>query len=252
MRDADEAVPVAGSVVRDEDVLSRRRNGQPGLVRPRGRHADGRGPRPAVVRRLGDRHAGLEPLEPRGEHRPLCIDHDLRVVLPVLDRLADTDEPVGSPRPSAVGGNAQDDRWARAGRTPGRSGVSGRKAVDVWSRWVGGDRRFPIVRADLPHPLGRPTGVRDRTRRTGSPVRACSAGRVDGFQTRPRLVGRLALLVGEGVALSLLVALLVAALGPARVRGADRGRRRAVTGDDDRDDRDDREDREDGDEDPDP
>ena len=84
VRDADEAVPVAGSVVRDEDVLSRRRDGQPGLVRPRGRHADGCGPRPAVVRRLGHRHAGLEPLEPRGEHRPVRIDHDLWVVLPVL------------------------------------------------------------------------------------------------------------------------------------------------------------------------
>ena len=231
VRDADEAVAVAGSVVRDVDVLSRRRDGQPRLVRPRRRHADGSvHVRPWSVD-LRDRHAGLEPLEPRREdraraHRPRSAGRTARAGSPGRRR--------GTGRVPTSGRR----RRRRAGRSTG-SGKQGsgpvrcigsrgcRHTAPIGSAAIAGSQSsaptfhtrsvvqpgFGIGRAGPVRPFvpaSRAASTASRRAFVCSDASRSSSARV---------------WLSPSWSLSLL-----AALGLARVRGADRGRRRAVAG----------------------
>ena len=224
MRDGDPAVAVARPVHVDVDVLPVRRHGELRLVRPGDRHRDGRRPRRAVIARPRVDDPRRVALQPDGVNRSRAVHLDDRVVLAVRDVRAPAEEPVGSPRPAAVGGDPQDDARQLASVAPAGRRVSGRERVHVRRVGVRRDRRLPIVVRRAPDVLGGPAGVGHRSDRAVETDEPAGPGRIERHGSRLRDVRRLACLALGGV-LRFLRGVLVS---PGLLGGRRTLRRRAV------------------------
>ena len=166
VRNGDPAVAVARPVHVDVHVLPIRRHRELRLVRPRDRHRDGDRPRPAVIvrPRVHDaRRIALQPDRMDGAH---TVHLDDRVVLPVRDVGAATEESIAAPRPPVVERDAEDDARHVATAAATRQRVAGRERVDERSVRIRRDRGLPIVVGRAPDVLDRPPWMRDRADRT--------------------------------------------------------------------------------------